>query len=98
MVGYVDAMIDLGTTQVICRLQIDPELSAGTQTGCQPQSYVCCDSASQVHNFENGRRGNVEHSGQSCWRNVQWVEVLFHQNFARVDGAHAVIKHKSPQW
>ena len=54
--GYIGAVVYLGTTQIISRLKIGPELRTGIQAGRQPQSYVCGDSASTVHNFENGWR------------------------------------------
>ena len=83
----------LDRPEVMCRLQIEPELGRGPEVPGQAQSGICRHSSPAVDDVVHACRRNVNRLGQRVGRHCQWHKKFFPQDFAGVDRTHSILDH-----
>jgi Rrf2 family nitric oxide-sensitive transcriptional repressor len=82
-----------GGTQIVRRLQIQPELGRVAKVTCKAKRSVCRHPSLAVHDVVHSCRRNVNRLRQRVRRHSQWHKKFLAQDFARVNRTHVIPGH-----
>jgi len=84
----------LGDSDIVGRLEINPEFGADAEKPGEPKSGIRADAAFSINNLGDTICRNAQRKGQLMRIHIQWLKELFEQDLSGVNrGQRFGIRH-----
>jgi hypothetical protein len=82
----------LGCSQIVYRLQVQPELRGAAEIAREPHGGIGSDTPALKNDVTNARRAQVQSLGKRVCAQAQGLQVLLTKHFAGVNRPHSVFE------